>query len=245
MSAWQAIVPSTQTGPQFALRFYVDPYRPERLFVLDGSNIWRSGDGGQSWWEETALEAALTENGVYPFTIPPNATPNDALLQDMQFDPDDPNTMYATGPAGTFYSVDGINWYTLVNCTALCARPMGLFYDRISHPVTRSLYMEFAYRGLLKLSQLPVPLLEVNITAITQQKCTDQLASWRTAEWALHGGSHRGNWARTRREGFLVVATPRLAGRECVADCGTPATPRSDIVAGHAFRVQRRALGRR
>jgi hypothetical protein len=98
----------------------------------------------------------------------------------MQFDPDDPNTMYATGPAGTFYSVDGVHWDTLVNCTALCARPMGLFYDRISHPVTRSLYMEFAYRGLLKLSQLPWPLLEVNITAITQQKCTDQLASWRT-----------------------------------------------------------------
>jgi len=180
MSAWQSIVPSTQTGPQAALRYYVDPYRPERLFVLDGSNMWRSGDGGQFWWEETALEAALSENGVYPFTIPANATPNDALLQDMQFDPDDPNTMYAAGPAGTFYSVDGVHWDTLVNCTALCARPMGLFYDRISHPVTRSLYMAFAYRGLLKLSQLPVPLLQVNVTAITQQKCTDQLASWRT-----------------------------------------------------------------
>lgn len=181
MSAWQAIAPSTQTGPQAALRFYVDPYRPERVFVLDGSNIWRSGDGGQSWWEETALETALSENGTYPFTISYiSATPNDALLQDMQFDPDDPNTLYATGPAGTFYSVDGVSWYTLVNCTALCARPMGLFYDRISHPVTRSLYMSFAYRGLLKLSQLPWPLLQVNITAITQQKCTDELASWRT-----------------------------------------------------------------
>ena len=46
MPGWLQMVPATG-GPQKAVRFYVDPYRPERIYLIASDHAWRSGDGRQ------------------------------------------------------------------------------------------------------------------------------------------------------------------------------------------------------
>ena len=60
------------------------------------------------------LEGALTENGAFPFAIPNDANPDEALLRDMQFDPRHNGWRYAVGPAGIFHTLDGQHWSALV-----------------------------------------------------------------------------------------------------------------------------------
>jgi hypothetical protein len=156
MFGWQQIAPATG-GPQKAVRFYVDPYRPERIYLIDSDHAWRSGDGGNKWARDTKLEAALTENGAFPMVAPsgdstPGRTPFEAQLQDFAFDPNDARTMFAAGPAGVFMTYDGVNWNVLASAASLNTRVMSLLLDTISDPTTRILYVATPYRGLLKIT---------------------------------------------------------------------------------------------
>ena len=123
MTNWQQIVPSI-TGlivPLNATRFFVDPYRPDVLYVLDTAtdtatnHIFKSEDGGTTWAIDILLESVLTENGAYPFEITIyGMNPDDALLRDMSFDPNDRNLRFACGPAGVFITRNGSNWEILI-----------------------------------------------------------------------------------------------------------------------------------
>src|SRR5206468_7662182 len=79
----------------------------------------------------------------------------DTLLVDMQFDPDDGLTRYAVGAAGAFFTVDGVHWNRLLDATALPGRPSSCYYDAVSDPCQRALYVGLAPRGIVKLSPLP------------------------------------------------------------------------------------------
>jgi hypothetical protein len=155
MPGWLQMVPATG-GPQKAVRFYVDPYRPERIYLIDSDHAWRSGDGGNKWTKDTKLEAALTENGAFPMVTPsinnPGRTPFEAQLQDFAFDPNDARTMFAAGPVGVFMMSDGVNWNVLASAASLSSRVMSLLLDTISDPTTRILYVATPYRGLLKIT---------------------------------------------------------------------------------------------
>ena len=156
MPGWLQMVPTTG-GPQRAVRFYVDPYRPERIYLINSDHAWRSGDGGNKWTKDTKLEAALTENGAFPMVTPsvnnnPGRTPFEAQLQDFAFDPNDAKTMFAAGPAGVFMTSDGVNWNVLAGAASLSTRVMSLLLDTISDPTTRILYVATPYRGLLKIT---------------------------------------------------------------------------------------------
>jgi hypothetical protein len=156
MPGWLQMVPATG-GPQKAVRFYVDPYRPERIYLIDSDHAWRSGDGGNKWVKDTKLEAALTENGAFPMVAPsgggtPGRTPFEAQLQDFAFDPNDANTMFAAGPAGVFMTSDGVNWIVLASAASLSTRVASLLLDTISDPTARILYAATPYRGLLKIT---------------------------------------------------------------------------------------------
>ena len=123
MFGWQQIAPATG-GPQKAVRFYVDPYRPERIYLIDADHVWRSGDGGNKWAKDAKLEATLTENGAFPMVAPsgggtPGRTPFEAQLQDFAFDPNDAKTMLAAGPAGVFMTSDGVNWNVLASAASV------------------------------------------------------------------------------------------------------------------------------
>ena len=159
MSAWQPIVPgplvSGQPVPAIADRFYIDPYRPNTIYVLDVNHIWRSANGGTTWVVDASLEAELTENNAFPFKInvPNNTEPGASLLRDMQFDPNKPGYRFAIGTAGVFYTLDGNNWDHLLRTSAMPMRPNNAFY--VPDPCNRALYVATNNRGLLRIQPLP------------------------------------------------------------------------------------------
>jgi hypothetical protein len=70
MASWQQIVPGTDPGaPSSAQQFFADPYRPGLIYVLGPTGVHRSEDGGAGWVLDGALQAAITENGVFPLHI--------------------------------------------------------------------------------------------------------------------------------------------------------------------------------
>ena len=159
MSAWQLLVPGSQApataAPRVAQRFFVDPYRPNRIYILDESHVRRSEDGGATWSIETSLEQALTQNGTFPFAAVDDGSAQPVLLRDMNFDPDNSNYRFAVGPAGVFYTIDGATWDHLLLSSASAIQPSNSTYDKVSDFCNRSLYVATTNRGLLKLSPLP------------------------------------------------------------------------------------------
>ena len=162
MSAWQLLIPGNKVtppvgAPGLAQRFFVDPYRPGRIYVLDKNHVWRSEDGGSHWNIETSLENNLTQNGAFPFDFTPvnDGTAQAVLLRDMNFDPVHTNYRFAVGPAGVFYTRDGTNWDHLLLSSASGIQPSNSTYDSVSDSCNRSLYVSTTDRGLLRLSPLP------------------------------------------------------------------------------------------
>ena len=158
MAAWQQIVPGLPPPvggrpPQAAQRFFVDPYRPNILYVLADDHVYRSDNAGSTWVVDTPLERALTENGAFPLVLPDDGNPSPALLRDMQFDPNHARHRYAVGPAGVFQTLDGVRWTCLMRSSAMACRPMNAAYDFVSCP--RALYVSTSNRGLLQLAPLP------------------------------------------------------------------------------------------
>ena len=154
--AWQQIVPAAD-GPSMAVRFFADPYREERIYVLDNAHVWLSQNFGSSWNRDDKLFAALTENGNFPVIAPSSngtlgRTPFEALLKDVIFDPSDAKTIYAMGPAGVFSTSDGVNWKTLASAAARGTRFMSLCLDKLTDPTTPVLYLATPFRGLLKMT---------------------------------------------------------------------------------------------
>src|SRR6266516_3569489 len=97
------------SGPQSALQWFVDPYRPARLYVLDATSaaVQRSDNGGSSWHRDDALTQAISESGSYSIPLADSFYDVEAVLTDMQFDPDDGGRRFALGYAGAFFTVDG------------------------------------------------------------------------------------------------------------------------------------------
>jgi hypothetical protein len=130
----------------------VDSYNPQILYVLTLTEIFRTDNGGASWVVDQSLQNALTENGAFPFMLPNDANPDEALLRDMAFDPERPGVRFAAGPAGVFGTEDGVNWRSLLRASTIAARVNNFAYDFVSCP--RALYVATNARGLLRLSPL-------------------------------------------------------------------------------------------
>jgi hypothetical protein len=163
MAAWQQVVPALGDGPVpqssppfFVRRFFVDPYRPSLVYLVE-DHVWRSDDGGASWRIDAPLERAVTENGQFPFDYarisPVDGGFDQTLIRDMLFDPDRPGVRFAIGPAGVFHTLDGRTWNPLLLSSAAAMRPVNAAYDFVSCP--RALYVATSNRGLLRLSPLP------------------------------------------------------------------------------------------
>jgi hypothetical protein len=156
MASWSKIVPGN--GASSAPRFFVNPYDPNVIYILDSNNLKCSEDGGTSWQIAASLEKQLTSNGRIPIA---RATQSDlgdnveVVLTDMQFDPIHPNIRFAIGEAGAFYTNDGANWGRLVDTGAMPGRPMNGYYDWISNAPVRALFVSLAGRSLVKISPLP------------------------------------------------------------------------------------------
>jgi hypothetical protein len=152
MTNWKQLVPGV--GVTVARRFFVDPYRPNLIYVLDQKHVMRSEDGGSTWQVDSNLQRQLTCNGLIPIS-PSEIDFIDVVLQDMQFDPYLSLTRFAVGVGGAFFTNDGVNWHRLLDTAALPGRPSNCYYDWVSNPCERSLYVALSGRSLLKIGPLP------------------------------------------------------------------------------------------
>jgi hypothetical protein len=158
MLVWQRIVGPSSSARK-ARRFFVDPYDPDLIYVIDENAIKRSEDGGQTWQVDVDLDRAVTENGAFAHAIQrvPKWVGEAAVISDIVFDREERGTRFAVGSAGVFFTLDGENWDRLLSTEALPGHPVGAYFDRIGGPFNRALYVAMNGRGILRLSPIPVP----------------------------------------------------------------------------------------
>jgi hypothetical protein len=71
-----------------------------------------------------------------------------------RFDPFDGGRRFAVRTAGAFMTTDGVNWQRLLDTGAMRGLPTNCFFDQWSSPSDPSLYVGFAGRGVVKISDL-------------------------------------------------------------------------------------------
>jgi len=158
---WKLLVPGN--GATAAVRFFVDPYRPNVIYILDLDHVKRSDDGGATWQIDDLLETQLTWNHEIAISWQESASGLgdclDLILTDMQFDPTNPSTRFAVGQGGAFGTNDGSNWNQLLHAGAFPGRPSNCYYDWITDEFDAALYVAFAGRSVVKLTQLFPPII--------------------------------------------------------------------------------------
>jgi photosystem II stability/assembly factor-like uncharacterized protein len=149
---WKAIVPGGSTGAtaEKARQFFVDPYNPKLIYLLDRSAIRASLDGGESWFVEPSLTQAATAGGLI-------SVDSGFVLTDMLFVRNEPTTRFAFGRAGVMFTTDGFQWNTILSTLALPGYPESGFFDPVSNPSDRALYVNLEGRSVLRLSPIPAP----------------------------------------------------------------------------------------
>lgn len=151
-------------GAYSMTRFFVDPYRPNLIYLLDQDHVKRSDDGGHTWQADTNLETQLTRNTEIPVSANDISSGLgdhfDLVLTDMQFDPATPLVRFAVGQGGAFGTNDGgASWIRLLHSGALPGRPANCYYDWITDQADPALYVALAGRSLIKLSSLFPPVI--------------------------------------------------------------------------------------
>ncbi|HEY8868752.1 MAG TPA: hypothetical protein VIM30_05135, partial [Candidatus Limnocylindrales bacterium] len=154
--SWTQIVP--RAGVSAVVRFFVDPYRPNLIYVLDQGGVKRSDDGGSTWLLDQGLTAQLTWNGKIAISTNDDSSGvgdmYDTVLSDMQFDPSNALVRFAVGEGGAFATNDGGTWKRLLHSGALAGRPTNCFYDWISNHDLPALYVAFAGRSMVRITGL-------------------------------------------------------------------------------------------
>jgi hypothetical protein len=77
------------------------------------------------------------------------------VINDMIFDSLDRGTRFAVGTARVFFTLNGKAWKRLLSISALPGYPVAAYFDRLSNPFNRVLYVAMNGRGLLHLSPGP------------------------------------------------------------------------------------------
>jgi hypothetical protein len=150
--AWRTIVPGGPPGASasFALRFFVDPFRPETVYVVDVGGIKVSLDGGASWQPEPGLTLTATAGGKI-------ISPSRSVIVDMLFSRGESRTRFAFGDAGALCTVNGFDWFTVLDAIAIPGRPESGFFDPLSDPSDRALYVAIEGRSILRVGGIPGP----------------------------------------------------------------------------------------
>jgi hypothetical protein len=148
---WDRIVPKTVvvgTSVNAALQWFIDPFDPNGIYVLDSQGMKISVDGGESWFFDAGMTRAITADGRLAISR--------ALLQDMQFSRGERQTRFAMGTAGVFCTMDfGVFWFPILNSIALPGRPESGFFDPLSDQSDRAFYVSCENRSILRIGGLP------------------------------------------------------------------------------------------
>jgi len=142
---WTPIVPGGPPGQdaEIARRFFVNPYNPRQVYIVDRNAIKRTDDGGSTWRTEAALDASVTENGTFAYDG------DGAVIKDMIFVRNQPTTRFVIGNAGVYYKFtndsDTNLWFRLLSTNAVPSRPTAGAFE------SQTLYLASDGRGLLYL----------------------------------------------------------------------------------------------
>ena len=149
---WVMLAPGGPPGRSAggARRVFADPFNPALIYILDGATFRVSLDGGQSWLADPFVTAAMTGGGKLDLTA-------GGVVRDMLFLRTERFTRFAFGSAGVMYTMDGVVWRALINSIAMGGCPESGFFDGITDPMNRTLYVELEGRSVLRISGLPVP----------------------------------------------------------------------------------------
>jgi hypothetical protein len=154
---WDEIVPGG--GATTASRFFANPYNADEVYIIDTGAIRHSTDGGQSWPVDAPLDAALNPGGEFDYLCPQTNSDIEVVsacvLNDLVFDREAPQTRFAVGMAGAFYSGDGVYWFRLLDARAMPSRPRAAWFDRYTDPTHRSLYLALDGRGIMRCHPIP------------------------------------------------------------------------------------------
>jgi hypothetical protein len=152
---WQRIVPAKDGTAKVARRFFVDPYNPSRIYIIDQDSIKHSESAGDTWRLDVSLDNAVTDNNSFSYDIidlPISPIFGEgAVITDMVFDRFESGTRFAVGNAGVFFTMNGVNWKRLLSTTALPGHPVAAYFDRFN----RALYVAMNGRGILSLFPIP------------------------------------------------------------------------------------------
>jgi len=154
---WRLLVPGGPSGrsANTASRFWVDPFNPLLIYLLDLDRFRVSLDGGASWLFDADLTRAMSGGGRLDLRPPPGGL--GGVVRDMLFVRTERFTRFAFGSAGVMCTVDGVVWQTLLNSIALGGCPESGFLDGITDPLDRTLYVELEGRSILRISGVPAP----------------------------------------------------------------------------------------
>jgi hypothetical protein len=75
-------------------------------------------------------------------------------LMDMVFVRSDPLRVFVFGHAGVSYTVDGVEWRLLLSALAMPGCPEFGFFDGLSDPNHRALYVSLKGRGILRIDPI-------------------------------------------------------------------------------------------
>jgi hypothetical protein len=119
--------------------------------VLDFQGVKVSPDGGETWFFDLGMTTTLAAGGKLRISA--------SILQDMLFFRGERQTRFAFGTAGAACTMDfGATWFSVLSSIALPGRPESGFFDSLSDPTNRTLYVECEGRSILRvdgLSELP------------------------------------------------------------------------------------------
>jgi hypothetical protein len=79
-----------------------------------------------------------------------------SVVQDMLFFRGERQTRFSFGTTGVCCTMDfGATWFSVLNSIALPGRPESGFFDPLSDPTDRALYIECEGRSILRVGGLP------------------------------------------------------------------------------------------
>jgi hypothetical protein len=115
------------------------------------SAVKRSDDGGATWQVDANLDTAVTEGHRFSYTG------DFSVLKDILFVREEGRTRFAVGNAGVFATVNGGTWFRLLSTAALPGHPVSAYFDNLSDPCDRALYVGMDGRGIVRLDPIPPP----------------------------------------------------------------------------------------
>ena len=69
----------------------------------------------------------------------------------------EPGTRFGVGTAGVFYTLNGNNWFRYLSTSAFPSHPVSAYFDPVSDPCDRALYVALDGRGIIRLDPIPTP----------------------------------------------------------------------------------------